>query len=237
MGKIDKSSLPKHIAIIMDGNGRWAKKRYLPKIAGHRAGAKRVEEIIEAAGEIGIQILTLYTFSTENWKRPKKEVDALMNLLGYYLDKKAEKITQKGVRIRAIGRIRSLPHSIQLKLRNIEDKTLKNKGILVNLALNYGGRSEIIDATKKIIEEVKENRINPEDINEENFSDYLYTTSLPDPELLIRTSGEMRLSNFLLWQLSYTEIYVTKKLWPDFGKKDLENAIIDYQKREKRYGG
>ncbi len=237
MGKVDRSEFPHHIAIIMDGNGRWARKRLLPKIAGHRAGIKSVEEIIKAAKELGIKILTLYTFSTENWKRPKREIDALMRLLEVYLDRKAEKIAKEGIRIRAIGRIRGLPAAVQLKLRKIEERTSKNSDILVILALNYGARSEIVDAAKRIARCVKQNKLNPDDISENNFSDYLYTAGLPDPDLLIRTSGEMRISNFLLWQVSYAEIYITKKLWPDFRKKDLEKAILDYRQRGRRYGG
>ena len=237
MGKVDRSEFPHHIAIIMDGNGRWAKRCHLPKIAGHRAGIKSVEEIIKAAKELGIKILTLYTFSTENWKRPKIEIDALMRLLEVYLDREAEKIAKKGIRIRAIGRIRGLPESVQSKLRKIEERTVNNRDILVNLALNYGSRSEIVDAAKRIAKDVKQNKLNPDDISEDNFSDYLYTAGLPDPDLLIRTSGEMRMSNFLLWQLSYAEIYITKKFWPDFRKKDLEKAILDYRERDRRYGG
>ena len=237
MGKIDQSlTPPRHVAIIMDGNGRWAKRKGFPKIAGHRAGAKSVEEIIKAAREAGIEILTLYTFSTENWKRPKKEVDSLMKLLEAYLDKETEKIAKKGIRVRAIGRIEGLPEGVRDKIKKIENRTKDNKGLLLNLALNYGGRPEITDAAKKIAEEVKAGKLSPEDISEEVFEKYLYTKDIPDPDLLIRTSGEMRLSNFLLWQLSYSEIYVTDTLWPDFRKKDLEKAIIEYQKRERRYG-
>ncbi|MEE9499883.1 MAG: isoprenyl transferase [Candidatus Omnitrophota bacterium] len=237
MGKVDRSKFPHHVAIIMDGNGRWARRRLLPKIAGHRAGIKSVEEVIKAAKELGIKILTLYVFSTENWKRPKREIDALMRLLEAYLDREAERIAKEGIRIRGIGRIRGLPAAVQLKLSKIEERTIKNSDILVNLALNYGARSEIVDATKKIAKSVKQNKLNPDDISEDNFSDYLYTAGLPDPDMLIRTSGEMRVSNFLLWQISYAEIYITKKLWPDFRKKDLEKAILDYQEKDRRYGG
>ena len=236
MGKIDQPLTPRHVAIIMDGNGRWAKRKGFPKIAGHRAGAKSVEETIKAAREAGIEILTLYTFSTENWKRPKKEVDSLMKLLETYLDKESERLAKKDIRIKAIGRIEGLPEGVRDKIKKIENRTKDNKGLLLNLALNYGGRPEITDAAKKIAEEVKAGKLSPEDISEEVFEKYLYTKDIPDPDLLIRTSGEMRLSNFLLWQLSYSEIYVTDTLWPDFRKKDLEKAIIEYQKRERRYG-
>ena len=253
MGKVDRLKIPKHIAIIMDGNGRWAKKKGLPKSAGHKAGIKSVEEIIKASKELGVEILTLYTFSTENWKRPKKEIDTLMGLLEDYVDsilsrldreegkigrKKAEeKVTTEGVRVNVLGVISELPPSIQLKLRKIEEKTANNKKLLCNLALNYGARREIVDACKKIAYDIKDNRIKVEDLKEENFADYLYTAGIPDPDLLIRTSAEYRISNFLLWQLSYSEIYITDKLWPDFRKKDLEKAILDYQKRDRRYGG
>jgi undecaprenyl diphosphate synthase len=236
LGKIDRSLSPRHVAIIMDGNGRWAKKRGLPKIAGHKAGAKSVEETIKAAREAGIEILTLYTFSTENWKRPKKEVDSLMKLLESYLDSEAEKIAKKDIKIKAIGRIEGLPESVRRKISALEEKTKNNKSLLLNLALNYGGRPEITDAAKKIAEDVKKKKLSPEDVSEEVFEKYLYTKGIPDPDLLIRTSGEMRLSNFLLWQLSYTEIYVTDTLWPDFRKKDLDKAITEFQKRERRYG-
>lgn len=206
-------------------------------MAGHKAGIKSVEEVIKAAKAIGLKIMTFYTFSTENWKRPKEEVQSLMRLLEDYLGKDVEKLIKEGIRIRAIGRISGLPPAIQLKLRKVEERTLNNKSLLVNLALNYGGRSEIVDAVKKIAEEIKEKRLEPDDISEDNFADYLYTVGIADPDLLIRTSGEMRVSNFLLWQISYSEIYMTKKLWPDFGKKDLKKAVLDYQARDRRYGG
>jgi undecaprenyl diphosphate synthase len=235
--RIDQSRLPRHIAVIMDGNGRWAQKHRLPKIAGHKAGLKSAEETIKAARELGVKILTFYTFSTENWKRPKREVDGLMQLLERYIDEETEKIAGEGIRIRALGRIAGLPPGVQHSLRKIEERTIKNRDLLVNLALNYGARSEIVDACRKICEDVKQGSINPDSINEETFADYLYTVGIPDPDLLIRTSGEQRLSNFLLWQLSYSEIYVTDTLWPDFRKSDLEKAILEYQKRERRYGG
>jgi len=221
----------------MDGNGRWAKKHRLPKIAGHRAGIKSVEEVMRAAEELGIKILTLYTFSTENWNRPRPEIDALMNLLEGYLERETDRIASEGVRLHAIGRIAKLPPGIQIKLRKAEEKTSRNKKILVNIAINYGGRAEIVDAAKKILEDVNERRLTSDYITENTFSDYLYTAGIPDPDMLIRTSGEMRISNFLLWQISYSEIHVTKTLWPDFRKKDLEKAILDYQRRERRYGG
>jgi len=237
VGKIEQAQIPRHVAIVMDGNGRWAKKRRLPKIAGHRAGIKSVEEVMRAAEELGIKILTLYTFSTENWNRPRPEIDALMNLLEGYLERETDRIASEGVRLHAIGRIAKLPPGIQIKLRKAEEKTSRNKKILVNIAINYGGRAEIVDAAKKILEDVNERRLTSDYITENTFSDYLYTAGIPDPDMLIRTSGEMRISNFLLWQISYSEIHVTKTLWPDFRKKDLEKAILDYQRRERRYGG
>jgi len=237
LGKVGPLKIPAHVAVIMDGNGRWAERRRFPKIAGHKAGVKSVEEIIKAAREFKIKILTLYAFSTENWKRPRPEVDALMGLLEDYLDRETEKIAREGIRIRAIGKIGGLPSSVRIKLRKIEKKTERNSAILVNLALNYGSRSEIVEAARKIAEEVKMRRLDAKDISEKNFADYLYTAGLPDPDLLIRTSGESRMSNFLLWQLSYAEIYITEKLWPDFRKKDFEAALMDYGKRKRRYGG
>ncbi|MFH1594380.1 MAG: isoprenyl transferase [Candidatus Omnitrophota bacterium] len=234
--QIDKTKLPRHVAIIMDGNGRWARKRYLPKIAGHKEGVNSVEMVIRAAKDLGVRILTLYAFSTENWKRPEREVNGLMKLLENYLDRETEKIAKEDIKIRAIGRISLLPSAVQIKLRKAEDRTINNRAVLVNFALSYGSRAEIVDACKKICDEVKGERLKTCDITEEIFSSNLYTSGLPDPDLLIRTSGEMRISNFLLWQLSYAEIYVTKKLWPDFKKKDFEKAILDYQDRVRRYG-
>lgn len=221
----------------MDGNGRWAKKRGLPRIAGHRAGAKSVKEAIEGAKESGVRILTLYAFSTENWKRPKYEVAALFKLLEDYIDREAESLHKNDIRLSVIGRIEGLPGSVQKKLRDIAEKTKNNKSLVLNLALNYGGRTEITDAVRRIAGECQSQRLRPEEIDENTFSNYLYTKGIPDPDLLIRTSGEMRVSNFLLWQISYAEIYVTKKLWPDFKKRDFKKAITDYLGRERRYGG
>ena len=230
-------SVPKHIAIIMDGNGRWAEKRKLPKIAGHRAGVAAVERVIEAARDLGVEVLTFYTFSTENWKRPKKEVSALMGLIAEYIGLKGKELIKQGARVRVIGRSEELPPEVQKKLKELEESSAKNKKILVNFAINYGGRTEITDAARKIAKDVQSNKISPEDITEEKFSSYLYTAGTPDPELVVRTSGEMRISNFLLWQISYSELYVTDTLWPDFEKKDLEQAIATYNKRDRRYGG
>ena len=221
----------------MDGNGRWAKKRSLPKIAGHRAGAKSVKEAIKGARESGVKILTLYTFSTENWKRPKYEVNALFRLLENYIDREASDLLKNDIKLSVIGKIKGLPETVQKKLTGIIEKTKNNRSLVLNLALNYGARTEIVDAVKEIVGECQSQKLKIEDIDEKTFGRYLYTKDMPDPDLLIRTSGEMRLSNFLLWQMSYAEIYVTKKLWPDFKKSDFKKAIADYKNRERRYGG
>jgi undecaprenyl diphosphate synthase len=233
--KLEKNKLPKHIAIIMDGNGRWAKKRRLPRLAGHRAGIKRVREIVRFTAELGIPILTLYAFSIENWKRPKKEVDTLMFLLKDYLKKEINQLNKNKVKLNAIGRINNLPSPVQDALYEAKEETGNNEGLLLNLALSYGGRTEIIDAVNKLVERLKS--AGNKKITEREFANCLYTAGIPDPDLLIRTSGEMRISNFLLWQLAYTEIWVTPVLWPDFGRKELLQALLDYQKRERRFGG
>ncbi|MBM3253068.1 MAG: isoprenyl transferase [Candidatus Omnitrophica bacterium] len=234
---LDKNNIPKHIAIIMDGNGRWAKKQGLPRIRGHRAGIERVKEIVKACIGLNIRILTLYAFSVENWKRPRIEINMLMRLLEEFLRKETDNLIKNDIRLRIIGRINELPERISQKLKEIELTTQDNKTLMLNLALNYGGRFEIVDAVKTIIDEVLKNKLKPEEIDEGVFEGYLYTSGIPDPDLLIRTSGEIRISNFLLWQISYSEIYITKKYWPDFKKRDLEKAIYEYQKRERRFGG
>lgn len=233
---IDKDKLPRHIAIIMDGNGRWARRRGLPKNFGHRAGIKTVEKIIKACSELGIEILTLYTFSLENWQRPKKEVDALMKLLDNFLVKKVDEFNKNNIRVVAIGEKKRLPLFVQKSLERAIEATEKNAGLTLNLALSYGGRSEIVNAARRIASLVKGGKLRLNEIDERLFSRYLYTANLPDPDLLIRTSGEMRISNFLLWQISYTELYISPKLWPDFTKKDLLSAIRDFQNRERRFG-
>ena len=224
--------LPKHIAIIMDGNGRWASKRGLPRPAGHLKGVKNVRNIVEACRNKGIKLLTLYAFSTENWKRPKREVKVLMRYLEEYLAKEMPVLKKNDIRLSAIGRIGELPVRVQTKLEEVMKETSTCKEMVLNLALNYGGRAEIIDAVRKIQAEARD-----VEIDEGNFSDFLYTRGLPDLDLLIRTGGEKRLSNFLPWQLSYAEIYFTKKLWPDFGKKNLDEAIEVFKKRERKFGG
>jgi len=233
---IDKNNIPKHIAIIMDGNGRWAREKRLPKIIGHKHGAESVRDVLKACGDLGIKYLTLYTFSTENWKRPVKEVKGLMSLLEAQLDRETRNLIKNNVRLNVIGRLEYLPAHLIEKLKKAGTLTKDNTGVVLTLALSYGGRSEIIDGIKKAMTEVENGSLKKEDINEENFGQYLYTKDIPDPDLLIRTSGEMRVSNFLLWQISYSEIYVTKKFWPDFKKDSLEKAIREYQKRQRRYG-
>ena len=236
--QIDLKRLPRHIAVIMDGNGRWARKRHLPRIAGHRAGIGAVRQVVEACARLGIPCLTLYAFSVENWKRPRTEVKLLMGLLREYLKKEIAELNRNNIRFSAIGRVASLPDTVQRDLHETIEKTRKNTGLRLTLALNYGGRAELIDAVRNLTLQVKENHdFDPEGITEQSFSRHLYTHDLPDPDLLIRTSGEMRLSNFLLWQVAYSEIWVTDILWPDFTERELFQAVIDFQRRERRYGG
>ena len=232
---IDRDRLPQHIAVIMDGNGRWAKRRRLPRIAGHRAGIRAVRQAVEACARLGVPYLTLYAFSVENWKRPHSEVRLLMALLREYLKKEIGELNKHNIRLAVIGRIGELPKPVQTDLRVALEKTQQNTGMRLTLALNYGARTELIDAVRALAEKLKRDGAMP--IDEATFSQFLYTHDVPDPDLLIRTSGELRLSNFLLWQVAYSEIWVTDTLWPDFTQKDLFRAIIDFQKRERRYGG
>lgn len=228
--------LPRHIAIIMDGNGRWAMDRGMARLQGHQAGVESIRDIVKAAGELGISYLTLYAFSSENWARPPEEVNFLMGLLSNYLDKELAELQKNNLRFHMIGRLQDLPVDVQTKiLRNMKE-TEKNTGLSLTLALSYSSRLEIVDAVKKIAFKVARRELKPEEVTSEVISRHLYTAGIPDPDLLIRTSGEMRISNFLLWQLSYTEIYVTDKFWPDFRKSDLMAAIQAYQKRERRFG-
>jgi len=233
---IDLENVPKHIAIIMDGNGRWAKDRGLPRIAGHKEGINSVREITRICGEIGVEYLTLYTFSTENWNRPKTEVKALMTLLLSTIKKEIKKLHENNVKFSTIGNIASLPEMTIKGLQAGIDLTVNNTGLNLVLALNYGSRQEILEAVKNIIEQVKKGKLDSTKINEEIFSSYLDTNNYPDPDLLIRTSGELRISNFLLWQCAYTEMYLTDTYWPSFRKKDLFKAILDFQNRERRFG-
>lgn len=237
LDKIVPERLPRHIAIIMDGNGRWAKKRALPRSMGHRAGVEALRKVVKTCSNLGIQVLTVYAFSTENWSRPKDEVGFLMTLLTEYLRKELQELHENNVVIRAIGGLQDLPKEAQQELNNSVKRTQNNTGLILNIALNYGGRFEIINAVKKICGDVLSGKQQIETIDEECFSNALFTRELPDPDLMIRTSGEMRLSNFLLWQLAYTEIVVIDELWPDFGEKALLDAIIEFQKRDRRFGG
>ena len=231
--QVDFARLPVHVAVIMDGNGRWAAQRHLPRVEGHRAGIDAVRDTVETAARLGIQVLTLYAFSVENWKRPASEVGTLMLLLKRYLRSELNTLLSNDIRFRVIGRIDELAPDIQDELRVAMERTAKNTGMLFNIALNYGGRAEIVDAARRAIEA----GIRANDLDEERFAGFLYTAGQPDPDLLIRTSGEMRVSNYLLWQIAYAEIYVTETLWPDFRRQHLLEAVLAYQKRERRYGG
>ncbi|MCX7798406.1 MAG: isoprenyl transferase [Melioribacter sp.] len=231
-----KGNIPKHIAIIMDGNGRWAKKRNLPRVAGHQKGVEIVREIVEACVGLGVEVLTLYTFSTENWKRPKEEVSTLMRLIVKSLKKETDELNKNNIKLTTIGDKNSLPEIVQKELDNAIEKTSKNSKMILNLAISYGGRWELVEAVKNISAQVAAGKISLSDINEELISKNLTTAELPNPDLLIRSGGEFRISNFLLWQIAYSEIYVTDTLWPDFNCKHLLEAIKDYQKRERRFG-
>jgi undecaprenyl diphosphate synthase len=231
-----RGNLPRHVAIIMDGNGRWATRQGLPRIAGHHAGRKAVHEVVEGCADLGIGYLTLYTFSIENWNRPKHEVVALMNFLRVVLREEVEELKRSNVRLQAWGRLQDLPGPVRAELDRSIASLAGNTGLQLNLALSYGGRAEIVDAVRKVLEDVRQGSMTAEKLDEETFARYLYTAGTPPPDLLIRTSGEMRLSNFLLWQLAYSEIYVTDVLWPDFRRQHLEEAIIAYQGRDRRFG-
>jgi undecaprenyl diphosphate synthase len=225
--------LPAHIAVIMDGNGRWAAQRHLPRVEGHRAGFESVRETVEGSARLGIQVLTLYAFSVENWKRPAAEVSTLMLLLKRYLRSELNTLLRNNIRFKVVGRVEELARDVQRELRDAEEKTATNTGMQFNIALNYGGRAEIVEAARRMVSD----GISADAIDEARFSSYLYTAGQPDPDLLIRTSGEMRVSNFLLWQIAYAEIWVTDTLWPDFRQQHLLEAIVAYQKRDRRYGG
>lgn len=237
MSNIDPKKIPKHVALIMDGNGRWAKKKALNRIRGHEEGTESVRVIVRTSREIGIQWLTLYAFSEENWKRPKYEIDALMGILRRFLKSELNEMMENNIRFQAIGRTDKLPDDVQRLIHETTEKTSQNNKMVLSLALSYGGRQEISHAVRKIAEKVKDGIIQPSEINEDLISDSLYTSGMPDPDLLIRTSGEYRLSNFMLWQIEYTEIYITPALWPDFRKEEYLSAIEEFQKRERRFGG
>ena len=231
-----KATLPRHVAIIMDGNGRWARQRHLPRIEGHRAGAESARIIIRTAGELGIKYLTLYAFSVENWNRPKDEVDALMKYLVHYLKTETPELNKNNVRLEIIGQTYRLPELVQDHLRKSLATLSKNNGLTLIMALSYGGRTEIVDAVRGIAQKVKGGELDPADITEQVFAQHLYTRNIPDPDVLIRTSGEMRVSNFLLWQISYTELVVTQTLWPDFRKAQFYAALEEYNQRHRRFG-
>jgi len=233
VGRVDWDRLPAHVAIIMDGNGRWASKRHLPRVEGHRAGINAVRDVVETSARLGIRVLTLYAFSVENWKRPATEVGTLMLLLKRYLRMEIETLMRHDIRFRVVGRKRELPPDVLAELDAAEARTAGNAGMQFNIALNYGGRAEIVDAARAALAA----GLAPEELDEARFAGLLYTGDQPDPDLLIRTSGEMRVSNFLLWQIAYAEIWVTDTLWPDFRRRHLLEAILDYQKRDRRYGG
>jgi len=233
----ENSKIPKHVAFIMDGNGRWAKERGLARTAGHRQGVERVKEIIRSAGNLGIKIVTFFAFSTENWSRPKSEINVLMRYLENFLDQEIKQFQKNNMRFTVIGRAEPIPKYLQVKIKKAQVKTAGNTGLRVVLALNYGGRQEIVDAAKKFSLDVLQGKIDAQSLEVQEFSRYLYTADIIDPDLLIRTSNEMRISNFLLWQLSYSEFYFSFKCWPDFGIEDLKEAIKAYQKRIRRFGG
>ena len=234
---LDENNIPEHVAIIMDGNGRWARKRKLPRTMGHKAGVETIRRVIKESHRLGIKYLTLYAFSTENWKRPNEEVSALMKLLVEYLRSELKELNKNGVVIRILGDITKLPSEAQKEVLDAIEITKNNTGVVLNIAFNYGGRDELIRAVKLVCEEVKEGKINIEDINENIFENYLYTKNTPDPDLIIRPSGEQRISNFLLWQCAYSEFWYSNICWPDFTEEHLRKAICDYQQRDRRYGG
>jgi len=233
---IDLNNLPRHIAVMMDGNGRWAQRKGYPRIFGHKNAKKSIQEVIEGTGDLGIPYLTLWVWSKENWARPKEEVEALMQLLADTIDQEQERLTKAGVKLTVIGDMESLPKRCQEKLQKVVTLTRNNQKLHLNLAISYSGRWDIVEAVKAVAEDIKKDIITPSDIDEVSFKNYLKTKELPDPDLLIRTGGELRLSNFLLWQMAYTEIFITDVLWPDFRKRELYAAILNYQQRERRFG-
>jgi len=237
LGKLDLKRLPQHLAVIMDGNGRWAERRHLPRVAGHRAGVKAAREIIESCARLKLPYLTLYAFSLENWRRPQAEVDFLMRLLREYLKRELPAIHKNNIRLLIIGRAEQLPEGVRKDIEYGMRMTARNTGMKLVVALNYGGRAELVDAFNAMLEQIRSNGLSAFQADEQTISEHLYTAGLPDPDLLIRTSGEMRVSNFLLWQIAYAEIYVTETLWPDFSRARLLDALVDFQKRERRYGG
>ncbi len=233
----DFDRLPRHVAIIMDGNGRWARRRGLPRVAGHRAGIAAVREALDVSARLGLEALTLYAFSRENWKRPSSEINTLMRLLREYLESEMETLVERNIRFRAIGRLADLPPRVTAALEDAERRTCENTGLVFQIALSYSGRAEIVDAARRLARRVDEGALSPEAIDEDLFASHLYAADVPDPDLLIRTSGEMRVSNFLLWQIAYAEIWVTPVLWPDFRRQQMFEALEDFARRERRFGG
>jgi undecaprenyl diphosphate synthase len=233
---IARGNVPRHVAIIMDGNGRWAKARGVPRLMGHRAGRESVREVVRGCAALGVEVLTLYTFSVENWQRPAREVGALMTILRQTLRAERRELRERNVRLQVIGRARELPPEVRAEIAATQAYLAGSTGMLLNLALSYSGRAEIVDGVRRLVEDARERRLDPARIDDELFASYLSTAGLPDPDLLIRTSGEMRISNFLLWQLAYTELWITDTLWPDFRRRHLYQAVADYQKRERRFG-
>ena len=234
---LDYNNIPEHIAIIMDGNGRWAKARKMPRTMGHKAGVETIRRILKEADRLGVRYLTLYAFSTENWKRPKDEVDALMKLLVQYLTNEVEGLHKNGVILRVLGDMNALPEAVRDKINEAIELTKNNSGIVLNVAFNYGGRDEIVTAVKNMVSDIQNGKLDEQKISEEVISNYLYTKDSPDPDLIIRPSGEQRISNFLLWQCAYSEFWYSNVNWPDFSEKDLQRAIYDYQNRDRRFGG
>jgi len=235
--KIDRGRVPRHVAVIMDGNGRWAQQRGWPRIMGHQAGAQTVRQVVEAARELNVPVLTLYTFSAENWRRPADEVEALLALVEQKIREEIDELDAQGVRVRLLGRMEQLPESLQQELHRDMERTAHNTALQLFLALDYGGRAEIVEAARRIAVAAREGRLKAEELTEESFAEHLYAPGVPDPELLIRTGGEMRVSNFLLWQIAYTELWITPILWPDFSKAEFYHALYDFQQRKRRFGG
>lgn len=233
---LDPDRLPRHVAMIMDGNGRWAKKRLLNRVKGHEKGAETVRTIVRVSRELGIEHLTLYAFSTENWNRPQSEISALMNLLKNFLASERQDLMEKQIRLNAIGQIERLPEDVRESLLEVVRMTLENEGMQVHLALSYGGRAEIVRMVRQIAEKAKAGRLDPQSIDEKAVADHMYTRGVPDPDIMVRTSGEMRISNFLIWQIAYSEIFVTETLWPDFGEDEFLSILKDYQSRDRRFG-
>ena len=237
MAALDPSRMPRHLAIIMDGNGRWARRRGMPRSFGHRAGVESLRDVVKASSEIGLEALTVYAFSTENWKRPQEEINILMDLLVEYLNKEIDELSGKNVRVRAIGKIQELPAKAREAVARAHEKTSVNTGLNFNIALNYGGRAELVEAVREICDKVAAGELSPEDVEQDLIAGHLYTAGQPDPDILIRPAGDLRVSNFLLWQLAYTEFWLTDVMWPDFRRTHLIKAILDFQRRNRRFGG